>query len=299
MHHNNVIVNRRVNHGLREYVVQSDNGEFVSDNILSFLKSVGGERRTCCSYTPEIQAFIERLWGIIHNMASAMLIDKGLSEEYWQYAQEYSADIYNNIPPSRTPKGQEPRSPNEKFFGVNEDIKLYKIFGCRAFANIPKEKRRKNHNPRAVQCIFVGLDRTTYPGYKLYSPEFRTIYVSGNVKFFENHRYDGSLARYHAEDVVKKDAELPVEDVSKYMYLVGTSHIDPDNGLLYKVTKVEEKLYRGQGRYIVAYRAQVFPDGRVCIKGDKEPYHVHDIEKYLRIICRMFTITIKIPLIVF
>ena len=73
-----VIAKRRASHGLKDFVVQSDNGEFVSDKILTFLHKVGGERRTCCAYTPEIMTFIERLWGIINSMASAMLIDKKL-----------------------------------------------------------------------------------------------------------------------------------------------------------------------------------------------------------------------------
>ena len=68
--------------------------------------------------------------------------------------------------------------------------------------------------------------------------------------------------------------------MERYKYLIGTSHIDPDNGLLYKVTKVEEKNYRGQGTFIVAYRAQVLANGKLSTKCDKEGYHVRDIEKY-------------------
>ena len=169
-----------------------------------------------------------------------MLIDKGLSEEYWEFAQNYALDIYNNIPPTRTPKGQEPKSPNEKYDGKNEDTSLYKVFGCRAFANIPKQVRRKNHNARAIQGMFVGIDRSSYPGYMIYSPEFHTVYVTGNVTFHQNLRYDGSLAKYQAAETVKKDASLPIESVDRYKYLVGTSHIDPDNGLLCKVMRVEE-----------------------------------------------------------
>ena len=71
-----------------------------------------------------------------------------------------------------------------------------------------------------------------------------------------------------------------MESVERFKYLVGTSHIDPENGLLYKVLRVEEKNYRGQGTFIVAYRAQVMPDGRVSTKCDKDAYHVRDIEKY-------------------
>ena len=274
-----VIAKRRASHGLKDFVVQSDNGEFVSDKILTFLHKVGGERRTCCAYTPEIMAFIERLWGIINSMASAMLIDKKLDEHYWEFAQNYALDIYNNVPPSKTPKGMEPKSPNEKFYGRKDDVSLYKVFGCRAFAHIPKQVRRKNHDARAIQGIFIGLNRASYPGYMIYSPEFHTVYVTGDATFHPNQCYDGSLSKFNAGDTVKK-SDTHIDTIEKYTYLVGTTHIDPDNGLLYKVLRVEEKHYRGQGTYIVAYRAQVFPDGKVSTKCDKDAYHVRDIEKY-------------------
>ena len=82
-----MIAKRRASHGLKEFVLQSDNGECRSDAVQSYLNSVGGELRTCCAYTPEIMAFIERLWGIINSMASAMMIDKGLPTAYWELAQ--------------------------------------------------------------------------------------------------------------------------------------------------------------------------------------------------------------------
>ena len=274
-----MIAKRRASHGLKEFVLQSDNGECKSKEVIKFLNSVGGELRTCCAYTPEIMAFIERLWGIINSMASAMLIDKGLPTAYWELAQNYALDIYNNIPPSKTPKGQVPMSPNEKFYGKSEDISIYKVFGCRAFVNIPKQTRRKNLDARAIQGIFVGIDRSSYPGYLVYSPEFHTTYVSGDVLFHANHRYDGSKSDRQAGETVQ-DVSTPVESVDKYKYLEGTNHLDPDDGLLYRVMRVEEKLFRGQGRYIVAYRAQVLSDGRVSTKCDRDPYHVRDVEKY-------------------
>ena len=243
MFYSSVIAKRRVSHQLKDFVIQSDNGEFKSDAILNYLNSVGGSRRTCCAYTPEIMAFIERLWGIINSMATAMIIDKQLDETFWEFAQAYALDIYNNIPPSRTPVGQEVKSPNQKFYNVNEDTSLYKVFGCRSFANIPKQHRRKNHNARAIQGIFIGLDRTSYPGYMIYSPEFHTTYVTGDATFHANLKYDGTLAKHNASDTVKQLDTLPEDTVDKYKYLEGTSHIDPDNGLLYKVIRAEERTY--------------------------------------------------------
>ena len=154
------------------------------------------------------------------------------------------------------------------------------MFGCRAFAHIPKKVRRKNLGARATQGVFIGLDRTSYPGYMIYSPEFHTTYVTGEATFHPTEKYDPTYAKYSAGETAKKDEDLPVDEVEKYQYLVGTSHVDPDNGLLYKVTRVEKKTYRGQGTFIVAYRAQVFPDGRISTKCDKDAYHVRDIEKY-------------------
>ena len=104
----------------------------------------------------------------------------------------------------------------------------------------------------------------------IYSPEFHTTYVTGDVVFHATERYDATYEKHHAGETAKQKATQPV----------GTSHIDPENGLLYKVLRVEEKNYRGQGTFIVAYRAQVMPDGKVSTKCDKDAYHVRDIEKY-------------------
>ena len=146
--------------------------------------------------------------------------------------------------------------------------------------HIPKSKRRKNHAAKAVQGIFVGIDRSSYPGYLIYSPEYHTIYVTGNATFDQTEKYDGRISNHQAADTVSKGSEVPVGELERYKYLEGTDHIDPDDGLLYKVTKVEERMYRGQGKFIVAFRAQVLPGGRVSTKCDRDGYHVRDIEKY-------------------
>ena len=76
------------------------------------------------------------------------------------------------------------------------------------------------------------------------------------------------------------DSQLHYDNVAKYKYLEGTNHIDPDDGLLYKITSVEEKNYPGQGKYIVGYRAYVYSNGKVSVKPSKEAYHIRDLESY-------------------
>ena len=88
-----VIQPRRVSHGLTSFVIQSDNGEFKSNAVLDFLRYVGGDRLTCCAYSPETMGKIERMWSIIHNMVCAMLIGKKLHECYWEFAENYACRI--------------------------------------------------------------------------------------------------------------------------------------------------------------------------------------------------------------
>ena len=115
----------------------------------------------------------------------------------------------------------------------------------------------------------------------MYVPEFRTTYVSGEVTFHANERYDGTWSQKLTGDFMQPAAEsIPVESVDKYKYLVGTNRLDPDNGLLYKVTRVVEENYRNQGKFIVSFRAQVLSDGRISTKCDKDAYHIRDIQKY-------------------
>ena len=77
--------------------------------------------------------------------------------------------------------------------------------------------------------------------------------MTGNVTFDQHEKCDGSLTKHQAAETVAKDAELSVDTVDKFKYLEETNYSDPDDVLLYKVTKVEEKKFRGQGRYIVAH----------------------------------------------
>ena len=113
-------------------MIQSDNGEFKSDAVEKYLHSVGGSRRVCCAYTPELMAVIERLWGTIHNMATALLIESGLSESYWVYAQAYAYLIYNNIPPTRRVIRAPAQSPNQLDGEPQSQLLYLRIFGCRA-----------------------------------------------------------------------------------------------------------------------------------------------------------------------
>ena len=97
--------------------------------------------------------------------------------------------------------------------------------------------------------------------------------------FHPNDTYDGSYTDQHGYNIIP-NTNMPTHNIEKYRYLEGTNHVDPDDGLLYKVMSLEEKNYPEQGILIGCYRGHVYPNGKVSVKASRDAYNVRDIEKY-------------------
>ena len=152
---------RRIAHYFKTVVVQSDNGEFKSNAVLDFLRSARGDHFTCIAYCPESKSKIEGVYGVLHKITSAMLVEKNLTKCYWEFAQDHAALIYYSILPVRTRTGTFPRSSMDKCTGVKFNSTMFKVFGCRAFGHIDNSLRRNNHYAKAFQWVFFGIDLTS------------------------------------------------------------------------------------------------------------------------------------------
>ena len=60
-----------------------------------------------------------------------------------------------------------------------------RIFGCEAYALIPKDDRRKLV-PRKRKCVFLGYGPDGKIGYRLWDPEHRLIVRSSDIVFNES-----------------------------------------------------------------------------------------------------------------
>jgi hypothetical protein len=58
-----------------------------------------------------------------------------------------------------------------------------RIFGCKAFAHIPKENIKKL-DAKSIKCIFIGYP-TKYKAYKLFDPSTHKVFASRDVIFHE------------------------------------------------------------------------------------------------------------------
>ena len=75
-------------------------------------------------------------------------------------------------------------TPFEALVKRNPSVKHFKVFGCEAFALIPKNERRKLDS-KAVKCIFLGYAEFS-KGYRLFDIEKSKVTISRDVKFNEN-----------------------------------------------------------------------------------------------------------------
>ena len=66
--------------------------------------------------------------------------------------------------------------------------------------------------------------------------------------------------------------DMPVSDVKDFQYLVGTRHVDDEDGLTYQTTRVVV-----EGEWLVAYRRLVLKDGTVFQRTEDGPIFVRDI----------------------
>lgn len=108
-----------------------------------------------------------------------MLIDAKLEKKYWGEAVS-TANYIQNRTPSRSIDG----TPFQRWEGIKPDVSNFKIFGCIAYAHVPKEKRKKLDD-KAVQLRFVGYDDNT-KGYRLLNCCNNKITISRDVKFIPN-----------------------------------------------------------------------------------------------------------------
>ena len=115
--------------------------------------------------------------------AKAMMFAAGAPKEYW--AEAVSTAVYlRNIAPMRTISEG---SPYEAWYGRRHNLAHLRVWGCVAYARVPKETRRKL-DANAQRYAFVGYTNSTKQ-YKLYDPVKRKVTLSRDVEFEERRSY--------------------------------------------------------------------------------------------------------------
>ena len=95
-----------------------------------------------------------------------------------------------------------------KWYGIKPDLRHLRVFGCAAYAMVPKSQRRKL-DPKAKKLLMVGYSPQHKDGYRLYDPETRQIVIRRDVVFNEAEKGSTGLFNGARGGKVVEEMDLP------------------------------------------------------------------------------------------
>ena len=109
-----------------------------------------------------------------------MLSHAKLPKSFLGEAMKIVVDLINLSPPYPL----EGDIPKRVWRGKFVSFEHLRVFGCRAFAHVPRDEQSKLDS-KTKQCIFLGYSNEEF-GYRLWDPTTKKIIRSRDVVFFED-----------------------------------------------------------------------------------------------------------------
>ena len=164
--------------------IRSDNGgEYTSKEFAEHLREEGITRQLTIPKTPQQNGVAERLNRTLEEMIRSMLAESQAPKRFWAEALSTATYLRNRSPTSALNE----MTPHEAWTGDKPNVEHLRVFGCTAYAHIPKDERQKL-DPKARKCIMLGYG-TEVKGYRLFNPETQRILYSRDVIFNETEFY--------------------------------------------------------------------------------------------------------------
>ena len=166
--------------GRKVKALRSDNGgEYTSTEFNSYLIKEGIKHELTTPHTPEQNGVAKRLNRTLVESMRTMLADSRLPHRFWAEALSTAVYLRNRSPINAL----EGITPCEAWSGAKPDVSTLRIFGCSAYAHVPKVERRKLDS-KTRKCVFLGYG-TDQKGYRLYDLQCMRIIHSRGVVFDE------------------------------------------------------------------------------------------------------------------
>ena len=166
--------------GERVKTLRTDNGgEYTGKKFEQYLIDCGIKHEYTVPKTPEQNGVAERMNRTIVEMARAMLCESKLPRRFWGEAVSTAAYLRNRSPTVAV-KGM---TPYECLHGEKPEVGHLRVFGCVAYAHIPKDERVK-FGSKARKCVFLGYGEAV-KAYRLYDMDRGRVIHSRDVIFNE------------------------------------------------------------------------------------------------------------------
>ena len=110
-----------------------------------------------------------------------------MSHEFWGETIACVVHVLNKYPT----KIVNNKVPEEAWIGMSCSVSHFRIFGCIAYAHVPKQLS-KNLDDMSEKCIFLGYGEES-KAYKLYNPMTQKVIIGKEVLFKEEQSWDGTI----------------------------------------------------------------------------------------------------------
>lgn len=194
--------------------LRCDNGrEYCSNDFRKLCKDNGTTIDYTVPYTPQQNGKSERFNRSIVEKTRSMLSESNISKTFWNEAVRTAVYIINRSPSASL---ENKKTPAEVWYGRKPDVSNMRVFGCSAWAHIPKQLRRKL-DFKATNCIFLGYMNN---GYRLWDVKDKKVIISRDVVFNEklNKKRDQEIIinedeeNVHIENINVMDNNLNEQD---------------------------------------------------------------------------------------
>ena len=167
--------------GQKLKALRTDNGrEYTSNEFQDYLKKEGIRHELTVPKTPEQNEVAERMNRTLMEAVRSMLSNARLPHRFWAEALSTATYLRNRSPTTAV----DGMTPFEAMTGNKPNVKHLRVFGCDAYAHIPKDERQKLDG-KTRKCIFLGYG-TVRKGYQLYEVDRAKVVWSRDVLFNES-----------------------------------------------------------------------------------------------------------------
>lgn len=213
--------------GLKLSRLRCDNGgEYTGTAFKNFCVKKGIVIEYTVPYNPQQNGVSERMNRTICDKMRSLLHDSHLTDEFWGEAVLTATYLTNRS----STVSLKSKTPFEMWYQRKPDLSNLKVFGCKAIAHIPKEKRKGKLELPGGEYIFVGYGIN---GYRLFDDNRKMIVLAKSVQFNES---TSAVTTVEVSSQSKGDTVANVQDLSPNTQLV--TQVEVNGGTQFQSPRV-------------------------------------------------------------
>ncbi|CAM8949433.1 unnamed protein product [Rhodiola kirilowii] len=161
-------------------LLTDNGGEYISAAFTEYCLKHGIRHVKTVPHTPQHNGVAERMNRTILEKVRSMLKTANLAKVFWGEAVMTACYLINRSPCIPL----ELETPESVWTGKNAAYSHLKVFGCKAFAHVPKQQRSKLDD-KAIPVVFLGYGNEEM-GYRMWDPKSMKVIRSRDVVFQED-----------------------------------------------------------------------------------------------------------------